>query len=121
MVQTAAASSNHSNSKHTKQSQSINTGGFWDIISNNEGVFMFIILIVTILVGIILTGLFQSGPTIRNNLLFNAAGAIGMAIFFIFIIFRFLGARIVLLGVTVDIGLIIYILIVCFVIFVLGG
>ena len=97
------------------------TNGFWDIISNNEAVFMFALLILTILVGIILTGIFQAGPAIRSNLLFNAMGAIGMAVLFVFIIFKFLGAKIRLLGVSIDVGLIIYIMIVCFVIFVLGG
>ena len=97
------------------------TNGFWDIISNNEAVFMFALLILTILVGIILTGIFQAGPALRSNLLFNAMGAIGMAVLFVFIIFKFLGAKIRLLGVSIDVGLIIYIMIVCFVIFVLGG
>jgi len=98
-----------------------NGNSFWDIMSNNESIFLFTILIIIIFGGIILSALFQSGPTIRNNLLFNAAGALGMAVLFIFIIFKFLGAKIRLLGVSVDIGLIIYILIVCFVIFVFGG
>ena len=114
---------NNLKNKNSKNSSSGDgsTGGFWDIISNNEGLFMFVLLIGTVIGAIILSGLFISGPTVRDNLLFNAAGAIGMGILFVYIIFKFLGAKIRLLGVTVDVGLTIYVLIVCFVIFVLGG
>jgi hypothetical protein len=71
--------------------------------------------------GIVLTAFFQSGPTVRNNLFFNSAGAIGMGFMFIYIIFKFMGSKISLFGVKIDMGLTIYMLIVLFVIFVLGG
>jgi len=58
---------------------------------------------------------------VRNNLLFNAAGAIAMGVGFVYIIFKFLGAKISLFTVPIDMGMLIYILIVLFVIFILGG
>ena len=70
---------------------------------------------------IILTGLFQAGPVVRTNLLFNAIGGIMLAIVFIGLIYKFMGAQIVIFGVSFDIGMVIYIFIVCFVIFVLGN
>ncbi len=94
---------------------------FWDAISGYESLFLFALLGVTIVLGIILTSIFEAGSTVRSNLLFNAAGAIGMAVLFVYLIFKFLGAQIRLFGVKIDMGLIVYILIVLFVIFVLGA
>lgn len=94
---------------------------FWDAISGYEALFLFSILGITIIVGIILTAIFEAGQIVRSNLLFNAAGAIGMAFLFVYIIFKFLGAKIRLFGYPIDVGLIIYIMIVLFVIFVLGA
>ena len=94
---------------------------FWDAISGYEALFLFSILGITIIAGIILTAIFESGPIVRDNLLFNAMGSIGMAFLFIYIIFKFLGEKIRLFGYPIDIGLIIYIMIVLFVIFVLGA
>jgi hypothetical protein len=94
---------------------------FWDTISENGAVFMLVVLLGIIFLGIILTAIFQSGPTVRNNLFFNSAGALGMGFLFIYVIFKFMGAKISLFGVKIDMGLSIYILIVLFVIFVLGG
>jgi hypothetical protein len=76
---------------------------------------------ILVLVTIILTGLFHAGPIVRTNLLFNAAGGLLMGFAFIFIILRFMGAKIVILGKSFDVGMIVYIFIVCFVIFILGN
>lgn len=94
---------------------------FWDTVSDNAALFMFVVLLGIMFTGVILTAFFQSGPTIRRNLFFNSAGALGMGFLFIYIIFKFMGSKISLFGVKIDMGLTIYMLIVLFVIFVLGG
>ena len=74
------------------------------------------------IMGIILfTGIFQAGPVVRKNVLYNALGAMVMAIGFIYIIFKFMGNQVIILGEQIDIGMIIYVAIVLFVMFVLGN
>ena len=76
---------------------------------------------IAIIITIILTGIFQAGPVVRDNVLYNTVGAFAMAGVFIYLIFAFMGSTIVILGQVIDIGMIIYIAIVLFVIFVLGN
>lgn len=70
---------------------------------------------------IILTGIFQAGPIVRSNTLYNAVGALCMAFAFIYAIFAFMGEEVIILGETVDVGMVIYIAIVLFIMFVLGN
>jgi hypothetical protein len=111
----------NSNGKIMKPTMMNTAPSFWDTVSDNAALFMFVVLLGIMFAGVVLTAFFQSGPTVRNNLFFNSAGAIGMGFMFIYIIFKFMGAKISLFGVKIDMGLTIYMLIVLFVIFVLGG
>jgi hypothetical protein len=104
-----------------KNTTTLKQSTIWNLVSGYESLFLFGLLGVTIVAGIILTSIFEAGPSARSNLLFNAAGAIGIAVLFVYIIFKFLGDQIRIFGVKIDIGLIIYICIVLFVIFVLGA
>jgi hypothetical protein len=70
---------------------------------------------------VLYTGLFQAGPITRPDVLFNAALAILMAFGFVYVIFVFIGQKIVIFGKAFDIGMVIYIFIVCFVMFILGN
>jgi hypothetical protein len=74
-----------------------------------------------IVLTVLYTGLFHAGPVVRTNVLFNAAMAVLMSFGFIWVIFHFMGAKITIMGKSFDIGMIIYIFIVFFVIFVLGN
>jgi hypothetical protein len=74
-----------------------------------------------VLVVIVLTGIFQAGPVVRKNVLYNSIGALCMALAFIYIIFKFMGNQVIILGESVDIGMFIYIAIVLFVMFILGN
>jgi hypothetical protein len=94
---------------------------FWEIITEYDALFVFAILIGTIFTGIIIASLFQIQPGVRPNLLFNAAGAIGMAVLFVYLIFTFIGAKVNIMGKELDLGMFVYILIVLFVVFVLGN
>ena len=74
-----------------------------------------------VVITIILTGMFEAGPIVRQNVFYNAVGAICMAIGFIYLIFAFMGEEVVILGNQIDMGMVIYIAIVLFVMFVLGN
>ena len=102
-------------SSHTKGKS------FMDRILEYESVVIFGGFGCAILGIIVLTGIFQSGPTQRDSVLFNAAGAMFMALGFIYLIFKYMGNQVVILGNQIDIGMVIYIAIVLFVIFVLGN
>ena len=74
------------------------------------------------IMGVILfTGIFQAGPVVRDNVLYNALGAMLMSIGFIYVIFKFMGNQVIILGKQVDIGMFVYVAIVLFVMFVLGN
>ena len=74
-----------------------------------------------ILITIILNGMFQAGDPYRSNVLYNAFGALMMAAGFIYLIFSFMGQQIIIYGKPIDIGMIVYICIILFVMFVLGN
>ena len=78
-------------------------------------------LIVMIIATIIFTGLFVAGPIVRTDLFFNAGGAFLIAFLFIYIIFTFMGQHIVIFGMRFDTGMVLYIFIVLFIMFVLGN
>ena len=59
-------------------------------VSNYDSLVVFGGFGCAVLLVIILTGMFQAGPSVRSNLLFNAMGTILMGIGFIFIIFKIL-------------------------------
>ena len=100
--------------KHSKKS-------FIDWITEYESLVIFGGFGCAVVATIVLTGIFQAGPQVRDNLLYNAVGAIMMSVVFIYVIFSFMGSTFVILGKTVDVGMFIYIAIILFVMFVLGN
>lgn len=94
---------------------------FLDFITKYDSLVIFGSLITLIILTIIFTGIFVAGPIVRDNLLYNAAGAIGIAAAFIYLIFHFMGQHVVILGKRFDFGMILYILIVAFIMFILGN
>ena len=113
------ASKKHYN--HNRGNKGDSGGGFIDWITQYETLVIFGSLGCLIVITIILTGMFEAGPIVRQNVLYNAVGSICMAIGFIYIIFAFMGENITILGNTIDMGMVIYIAIVLFVMFVLGN
>jgi len=97
------------------------TSSFIDWITKYDSLVIFGGFGIVIIITIILSGIFQAGPNIRENVLYNACGALLMGGAFIYIIFSFMGSQIIILGKSIDVGMIIYIFIVLFVIFVLGN
>ena len=98
-----------------------NNGSFISWITQYESLVVFGGFGIAVMAAIILTGIFQAGPPIRANVLYNAFGAFALAAIFIYMIFNFMGSNVVILGKTIDTGMIIYVAIVVFVIFVMGN
>jgi hypothetical protein len=94
---------------------------FLDWITKYDSLVIFGGFGLAILLTIIFTGIFHAGPIVRDNILYNIIGAVGMSIAFIYLIFHFMGSRIMILGQPIDVGLVIYIAIVLFVMFILGN
>ena len=112
--------SNKKNSKKYNNSTN-NSKSLLDLILEYESVVVFGGLGIVVLSTIILTGLFESGPGQRETILFNAAGALLMGVGFIYLIITFMGAKVSFFGAEFDIGMIIYVVIVLFVMIVLGN
>lgn len=113
---------NSSNNKNTSSKKgSSGNGGIIDWVTQYDSLVIFGGLGGVIFLTVLYTGLFQAGPIIRPNVVFNAALAILMSFGFIWVIFHFMGAKISIFGKSFDVGMIIYIAIVFFVMFVLGN
>ena len=108
-------------SENTIQKTSNKQGSFIDWITQYESLVVFGGFGIAIMAVIILNGMFQAGDPVRQNLLYNAMGAFALAVGFIYLIFSFMGSNVVIMGKTIDTGMIVYISIVLFVIFVLGN
>ena len=70
---------------------------------------------------IVYTGIFQAGPIVRNNLLFNALGGFALAFTFIWLIFKFMGTKITIFGKSIDFGMLVYVCIILFIVFIFGN
>lgn len=92
-----------------------------DFISNYETLVVFGGFGFVVVLTIVFTGIFQSGPTVRDNVLYNAFGALLLASIFVYVIYRFIGNKVTILGSSFDFGMLIYAAIVLFIMFVLGN
>jgi hypothetical protein len=110
-----------SKSKNSNSNSKDNSKSFIDSILEYESVVIFGGLGVSIIGTIILTGMFQSGPAQRDSVIFNAAGALCMGVGFIYLILTFMGSKVTIYGEKIDVGMLIYIIIVLFIMFVLGN
>lgn len=100
-------------------------GWIWDTLSRigaNNPLFIIIILIsLTIYAVIVLNGLFQQSSNIRDNILFSDLNSFMLGFIFIYVILKFMGEKMTILGKEIDVGLILYLGITIFVLFILGG
>ena len=102
-------------------SKKSHSGSFLDWITQYDALVVFGGFGVAILATIIINGIFQAGPMVRTNLLFNAIGAIMLAAGFIYVILKFMGNKVVIFGKTLDIGMLLYIIIILFIMFIFGN
>jgi hypothetical protein len=107
--------------KRDNSKQKSTISGLVDFITQYDSLVIFGGFGLSVLVIVIITGMFQAGPVVRANLLYNAFGAILIGSLFIYIIFTFMGAKVNILGKQFDIGMFIYIGIVFFIMFILGN
>jgi hypothetical protein len=115
------ASNATANTVSKKKSNKNKVGGLIGWITQYDSLVVFGGMGIALMATIIFTGLFQAGPMIRSNILYNAVGGIMLAITFIWLIFKFMGSQVVVFGKSFDVGMVVYIGIVCFVIFILGN
>ena len=118
---TANTSSNVAANTSDKKTKTSKTAGFLGWITQYDSLVVFGGMGIALMATIIFTGLFQAGPMIRSNVLYNAIGGIILAITFIWLIFKFMGSQIVIFGKSFDVGMVVYIGIVCFVVFIFGN
>lgn len=102
-------------------SKKSNSGSIIDWITQYDSLVIFGGFGVAILGVIVLNGIFQAGPMVRTNLLYNAFGALILAAGFIYIILHFMGDKVVFFGKSIDIGMILYIAILIFIMFIFGN
>jgi len=86
-----------------------------------EGWLFPLLMLIIIIIALVAQTIYVNSADVRNNILFNSVGAIIVAIGFIILVFKFMGEYVTILGTQIDMGLILYIFIAIFVIFVLGG
>jgi hypothetical protein len=108
------------NTRITKSSSKKN-GGIIDSITNYESLVIFGGFAFIFMVTIIFTGVFQAGEVVRTNLLYNCIGAFMMSFAFIYIIFNTMGSQLIILGAPIDTGMVIYVAIILFIMFVFGN
>ena len=94
---------------------------FLDFFTRHDALVVFGGSAFAIIATVVFIGIFQAGPSVRGNVLFNILGGLAMGILFVYLIFRFMGSSISIMGKKLDIGLIVYVAIVLFVIFILGN
>ena len=109
------------NLSHRKNNIKNNNKSLIDSILGYEYLIIFGGLACVILFTIILSGIFHGGSSQRDSIMFNAAGAILMGIGFVYVIVIFMGHNVTVYGSTFDVGMIIYVAIVLFVMFVFGN
>lgn len=97
-------------------------GGIFDFILKNEMLLIIIGFFALVMVAVIVAGLYQNQPgDDRDYVAFNQFNLILLSLCFVFIIFTFMNDKIVLFGKTFDMGMILYVAIVMFIMFILGG
>lgn len=111
--------SNMGNNKIGKNSNS--GGGIIDFILRNEMLFIGIAFFAMIIVSVIVAGMYQNVPEERQNVAFNQFNLILLSLVFIYVIMTFMGQNIEIFGESFDMGMLLYIAIVMFIMFILGG
>ena len=106
------------NSKIGKNS---NSGGIFDFILRNEMLLIGITFFAMIIVSVIVAGMYQNVPEERQNVAFNQFNLILLSLVFVYVIMTFMGQNIEIFSETFDMGMILYVAIVMFIMFILGG
>jgi hypothetical protein len=110
-------------SSPTGISNNASGGGFKSFINmlfKYDGFIVFGGMGMVILAAILITVLYEEVDNMRHNILFNNALAVCMGIFFIYLVFTFMGQNITIFQVKIDFGLILFLMLGIIIIFVFG-
>lgn len=113
--------SNMNSNISSKISKNNNNGGIFNFILKNEMLFIGIAFFAMIMVAVIVAGMYQNVPEERQNVAFNQFNLILLSLVFIYVIFTFMGQTIDIFGETFDMGMLLYVAVVMFIMFILGG
>jgi hypothetical protein len=97
-----------------------NNGGIFDYILKNEFLLLVFGFIAMVGVAVVVAVLYEKQPEDRESVAFTQFNLILLGLGFIYIIITFMGQTINILGKTFDMGMILYIAIVMFIMFMLG-
>ena len=114
-------SNNKSESLNTNTN--INTSWSYSImkfITKYDSLFIISGVIFLILIAILISAFFQQAKSYRHNVLFNNGLAIIMGIFFVYLVLSFMGHQVKFFMFSFDFGLLLFLTMAIFVIFVLG-
>lgn len=110
-----------SSSSNTITKPNKSTNNFLDWITQYDSLVIFGMGFVAIMATIIITGLFHSGDSVRKNILFNAICGLAMAAGFVWLIYKFMGTKITIFGKSIDFGMLVYVCIILFIVFIFGN
>ncbi len=106
---------------NNKISKNSNDGGIINFFLRNEMLLIGMVFFAMIITCVIVAGMYQNSPEERQNVAFNQFNLILLSLVFVYIIMTFMGQTIDLFGETFDMGMILYVAIVMFIMFILGG
>jgi hypothetical protein len=100
-------------------------GWFWDTLSTFGANNPLLVIIggIFILFGalIVVNGLFQQSDNFRNNSVFSDINSIIIGVGFVYLVLKFVGEKVNILGRDIEVGLILYIFVALFILLILGG
>lgn len=106
---------------NNKISKNNNSGGIFDFFLRNEMLLIGMVFFAMIIACVIVAGMYQNVPEERQNVAFNQFNLILLSLVFVYVIMTFMGQNIEIFDKTFDMGMILYVSIVMFIMFILGG
>jgi hypothetical protein len=97
-----------------------NNDGLFDFILKNEFLLLVIGFIILVGIAVVVAVLYEKQPEDRENLAFTQFNLLLLGMCFVYIIITFMGQEIDFLGKTFDMGMLLYLAIVVFIMFMLG-
>lgn len=97
-----------------------NKGGLFDFILQNEFLLLIIGFIILVGIAVVIAVLYEKQPEDRDNLAFTQFNLLLLGMCFVYIIITFMGQEIDFLGKKFDMGMLLYLAIVVFIMFMLG-
>lgn len=97
-----------------------NKSDFFNYISNYESLVIFLGFFIILIIAIVISVFFQQYDSIRSSVVFNNINAVFLGLFFMYIVYVFMNEKFQIFGITIDMGLFLFISLAIFIIFILG-